>query len=332
MSRVPFVLAGLGIALWGCGNQFSATGGGAGAAGAGGTANTGGSANVGGTDESAGTAASESMAGSLGDSGAGGEAGTGGTGGSGAEAGVPSMAGNGGVTVEPSPIPLAGLALWLRADHGVQQRDGGVIEWVDQSGQKSNAAQPDIPARPAYLATGLNGLPTLDFDGEEDFLRFASGFGDFSHGLAAFIVARPLASACASMIDFSNGSEIEDISFAMWQDKWMYEVGDNYLQAGSVRLSEPTLYSLVHRAVGTVRMRIDGNPLDEASFALPVVPASSVRTSNFVGNTLYGGECTKFKGQLSEVILYSRAVTEGEASTIESYLAKHWALTQPSTP
>jgi len=332
VSRVPFVLAGLGIALWGCGNQFSATGGGAGAAGAGGTANTGGSANVGGTDESAGTAASESMAGSLGDSGAGGEAGTGGTGGSGAEAGVPSMAGNGGVTVEPSPIPLAGLALWLRADHGVQQRDGGVIEWVDQSGQKSNAAQPDIPARPAYLATGLNGLPTLDFDGQEDFLRFASGFGDFSHGLAAFIVARPLASACASMLELSNGSEIEDVSFGMWQDKWLYEVGDNYLQSGSVQQSEPALYSLVHRAVGTVRMRVDGNLLDDATFALPVVPATSVRTTNFVGNTTYGGDCTKFKGQISEVILYSRAVTEGEGLTIEGYLAKHWALTQSSTP
>ncbi|HKO53005.1 MAG TPA: hypothetical protein VJV79_35090 [Polyangiaceae bacterium] len=65
---------------------------------------------------------------------------------------------------------------------------------------------------------------------------------------------------------------------------------------------------------------------------LPVVPSSGLRENNFVGHTLYGSGCEYFTGQISEIILYSRALTPIELTTIEAYLDTHWALAEQGVP
>jgi hypothetical protein len=250
---------------------------------------------------------------------------TGSAGGSSGAAGnsVGGIGGTGG-TVEVSPIPQLGLLLWLRADHGVVQKDGLVEQWLDQSGNQMDAIQTAANVRPAYLATGLNGRPTLQFDGKEDFLTFDDGFGDFSHGLAGFIVTKPTDSTCGQMLELSNGSEIDDIALGAYQNQWTYEVATGFIQAGMVDTTKPTLYGVVHRTTGTLDLRANGDLAGTMSFPLPAVPMSKLRQNNFVGRTLYA-DCNYFQGQISEIILYGRAVTDKELLTIESYLQDHWA-------
>jgi len=264
--------------------------------------------------------------------------GTGGTGGGAAGAGVGGLHGNagggaggGGGTLNEPKLPQSGLLLWLRADRGIQQKDGLVQVWQDQSGTEANATQITATARPAYLATGFNGRPTLEFDGRTQFLTFASGFGDFSKGLAGFIVARPSKSECASMLEFSNGSEVDDIALGMWQDKWTYEVAAAYIQTGTVSHDLFSLYTVNHRLTGLADLRIDGSALDTLDMPLPAIPDSRGRVDNFVGHTLYK-DCNYFEGQISEIILYSRAMTNSEVTAIEKYLDARWALSEQVAP
>jgi hypothetical protein len=194
-----------------------------------------------------------------------------------------------------------------------------------------DAIQTAANVRPAYVAAGLNGHPTLQFDGKQDFLKFDDGFGDFSHGLAGFIVAAPADSACASMLELSNGSEIEDIALGMYQNQWTYEVADSFIQAGAVDATKPTLYGIVQRTTGTLDLRANGDLAGTMSFPLPAVPMSKIRQNNFVGRTLYA-DCNYFQGQISEIILYGRAITDKELLAIESYLQDHWATVPVSAP
>ena len=336
---------GLCFALAACGDKFVSHTGSGENGGASGVAGSGGDGHVGegggaGNDDSAGAAA-EAGEGDAGSS-AGGHAGAPGKGGSGGllvdpvggtsgKSGTGGAAGVGGALVEP-PIPQAGLLVWLRADVGVESKDGFVQAWADQSDKHMNATQTTFAARPAYLATGFNGRPTLEFDGQGQFMKFDNGFGDFSSGAAAFIVAKPTKSDCAAMVELSNGTEIDDISFGMWQDKWTYEVEKPFLQLGSVDHQRFSLYSVNHHQAGTSELHIDGSSLGSMEMPLPVVPASGVRVSNFVGHTLYLGGCEYFKGQLSEVILYSRELSGIEMSAIEKYLDAQWGLSKQDQP
>ena len=79
---------------------------------------------------------------------------------------------------------------------------------------------------------------------------------------------------------------------------------------------------MLHRPTQEVVLRLNGNQANTASFPLPVV---KVRQENFIGHTLYAG-CDYYKGQISEIVLYNRFVTDKELITIESYLQQHWAL------
>ncbi len=284
-----------------------------------------------GDDNSAGSGADAGDAGSE-TGGVGGAPASGGTAGLlGLAGGIPGgLSGTGGALIEPT-LPQQGLLVWLRADRGVQQKDGHVQVWQDQSGNQTNATQATVNVRPAYLATGFNGRPTLEFDGQGQFLKFAEGFGDFSKGLAGLIVAKPTKSDCASMLEFSNGSEIDDIALGMWQNKWTYEVESPYIQAGSVDSERFSLYAANHRLAGGSELRINGSVLDTLEMPVPRAPDSGIRVNNFVGHTLYG-DCDYFEGQISEIILYSRTLTNSDMSALEKYLTAHWGLNSQDTP
>ncbi len=234
-------------------------------------------------------------------------------------------------------IPELGLALWLRADVGVQQVAGLVQTWLDQSGNRMDATvQADVDASPQYLEKGLNELPALQFDGVGNYLQLPSGFGSFSNGLAGFMVVQPKASDCASVFEASNGSEIDDIAFGMWQNKWTYEVFDPYIQSGDVDAMSPTLYAVNHRpatamANANADLRINRGLLQTNEMPLPLLPDSKTRQQNFIGHTLYN-DCNFFEGQISEVIVYQRVVSANEVKAIESYLAQHWKLGPAATP
>lgn len=60
--------------------------------------------------------------------------------------------------------------LWLRANTGITQSAGAVSQWNDQSGNANHAYLPGaIPtAKPAFIASSVNGYPSLDFDGTDD--------------------------------------------------------------------------------------------------------------------------------------------------------------------
>jgi hypothetical protein len=342
VSRIRFSVLGLCVAHVACGEKFvahtgadgggaSSGGNGANVSGAGaGGAREGGS---GGLDDSAG-AAGDGEAGEPGsDTGGVGGLASGGTGGllTHPGGGSSGSAGSGGKFVEPL-LPQDGLLVWLRADRGVREKEGGVQVWEDQSENKLNATQQSANARPKYLPTGFNGSPTLEFDGVGQFLAFTAGFGDFSKGLAGLIVAKPTKSDCASMLEFSNGSEIEDIAMGMFQDKWTYEVEAPFIQTGKVQLSVFSLYAANHVQTGMGQVRINGATLDTLGMTLPTLPTSGVRANNFVGHTLYGSNCEYFKGQLSEIILYSRALGTLELIAIEKYLDSHWSLSTQEVP
>ena len=327
MIRTRTVVLGVSLALCACGKKFEAT-----EAGAGGV-HTGGAGATSAGGSSAGDGSGGTLSGGAPSGGSAGQAHAGGStsggaadGGTGGVLGVAGVAGSaveidGGVT---PPIPLLGMALWLRADRGVTANGGHVSEWLDQSGNQMDALQTAGNARPTLLPTGLNGLPTLDFDGTVQYLRLPDGFTDFTKGLSGFVVSEATVTdgACASTVEFSNGSEIDDVEFGYYQQAWQYEIFDHDFAGGMVDPKLPELYSVLHRATQEVVMRLNGNQANTAMFPLPV---TKVRQENFIGHTLYSG-CTYYKGQISEIVLYNRIVTDKELLGIEGYLQQHWGL------
>ncbi len=89
-----------------------------------------------------------------------------------------------------SPIDIAGLKLWLKADLLALVDGDPVGTWPDSSGNANNATQATSGFRPVYKTGIVNGLPAVKFDGVDDFM----GFTPLTTIQSAFFVVKNLAS------------------------------------------------------------------------------------------------------------------------------------------
>lgn len=216
-------------------------------------------------------------------------------------------------------VPTDGLLLWLRADRGVTEASGKISTWADQSGHHLDAIQSDPDLAP-HLVTS-NGKVSVEFDGADDYLRFPAGFSDFTRGLSIFLVVQPASIVtCQSFVEFSNGSEIDDISLGVYQEQLLYEVQDPYTQATPIVVGTPQEITLVHAADENVVLRRNGALAQKTNFALPAV---TERTETFLAKSLYGG-CDTFGGRISEILIYDRTVEAPELTRLEQYLRERW--------
>lgn len=227
-----------------------------------------------------------------------------------------------------SLIPQQGLALWLMADHGVGDFDGGVAVWSDFSLNEADAKQ-SVPSLQPKVVPGPRDLSLLEFDGVDDQLSLSPGFADFSEGLSAFVIGSELSDQpCSSFLHLSKASEEQDVEVGRLHGALHYEVADDDVWGlqNTFGLDQLYLLGVLHEPSKAPVLRLNGTLMIEGPFtALPVVTA---RTSNFIGRALYN-DCEPLHGRIGEIILYSRALTMDEQAVVQGYLQNKWSYEPP---
>ncbi len=92
----------------------------------------------------------------------------------------------------PDRLPaMEQVAVWLRADHGMEIADGRVKAWRSFHDDEIQAVQGQASVRPMWLPRGLNGRPAAMFSGAESLVLPASGeLGIAGSDYEVFIVGR----------------------------------------------------------------------------------------------------------------------------------------------
>jgi len=230
---------------------------------------------------------------------------------------------------------MAGLQLWLKADVGVKMAGKAVTVWKDQSPSGNDASQAEPVSQPAFVPQAVLGRPAIRFDGVDDFFSLPSGFGDFRAGLTAFLVVRVGATPVSMrFLDFDQGPTCDNICLARKDspDKLAFWVYANCLSKGKVEASGGILIdqfqslSAVYATPGRVTLYRNGAPL---ATGMTTVPRDVLRKPNYIGKSNTSGE-PFFKGDLCEVLLYNRALSDEERGSVEWYLnSKYFDVTTP---
>jgi len=230
-------------------------------------------------------------------------------------------------------IPTAGLALWLRADAGVDLDGPQVSRWRDQSDAHHDASQDIAGRRPTLLPDGLNGRPCLRFDGKDSRLDFEMPV----NGLTEMTII--LVSACDAEKKGANGS---DSSLVYWDAEGKlsgkiylapYQTGVRFkfgtgLEKADLGIkrpesiqARPTLTIL--RKEGTVdSLYTDGTLAKMQAGMGGTIAACSKRASLGIGKSN-----THFSGCIAELLVYTRALPEAERNQVERNLAEKYRLT-----
>ena len=245
---------------------------------------------------------------------------------------------------EVAPDSIAGLELWLKADSIEGDDDQKIATWANSAatGSANYAQQSEDDNKPTLKtgANGLNGLPVLHFDAAgsavSDFML--ATFDPGSVGLTVFLVYRTGASVAADPAILGSGGEDPDFVNPTSGIRWGFACGndtgfgagwggaDSSVQFGSVGgIATNTPLFARYRFNGS-RWDIDGpnaNTPADGSF-----PTSS-RFQCYIGCEgvqTNGHQAFPFLGDIAEVIVYKRAISDVECEQVKTYLKNKWGL------
>lgn len=225
-----------------------------------------------------------------------------------------------------SPTSLSGLAWWLKADAITGLSNGDAIAtWADSSGNGRNATQTDAARRPTFTLLGLNGKPTVRFNGTSHLMNtsYAPTLGDFT----LFMVFRPLgvqSGAAARIIDkdYINGCWLGSNSSGA-TNSWGGGVQQSAAPFGMfLNLSNSNAHILCSTRSGTAYTLFgDGNT---------VSANATVSSSNMSANPFAIGAVVSnvghYLGDIAEMVLFSRALTSEERGSMNTYLGGRWGI------
>jgi Big-like domain-containing protein/concanavalin A-like lectin/glucanase superfamily protein len=240
------------------------------------------------------------------------------------------------VTVESqafSPDDLAGLELWLAADAIVGPADADpVTTWEDESGNGRDATQETAGEKPTYRTGVLNGKPVVRFDGG-DLLEITPFFTGFTAG-TIFTVVKIVADPTAGTID---GHPINifgsDLEHSFYPISGGVDVYDTFGTTARKQLGDLTpslaawrIYNAIS-AANDWRAYLDGTLVFSTvtntvgwndGAVLPVLIGASRRSVAEGARTL--------DGDIAEIIMYSRALSDTERQQVEDYLMDKYGL------
>jgi len=235
-----------------------------------------------------------------------------------------------GTTPEFTPPNLSGLALWLDAADPdfVSLVNNKVAQWDDKSIHKRHFFQSLKANRPAASNT-INDLSVVTFDGTND--AMLSSF-DLEPGFTLFVVLNPRGTSTAGRVftALNHPTDTNASGFipCIMQDATHVaaRVGDNYYSPQEVTTFAPAVYMV---ACDSASFTTSLNGLTAQTTEQDTV---GTFTQFALGSSRADYAAGAFNGDIAEIVLYSRVLTDTERAQVEEYLLGRWGITQVVHP
>jgi hypothetical protein len=236
-----------------------------------------------------------------------------------------------------NPKSIAGLELWFDAtDASTVDTDTGVTEWRDKSGLGREFLQNSGLNQPPLVSNGIGGKPSLSFTALSDhFMRGA--FARTLTQMTSIIVARMETGTTNSARTFSLAIPAIGADFQQTGhiSPHMREGGnialisyhqDNFRAARSITFGSPFIHSVTH--TGTLLSnRVNNGTAATYTYTTPPWSAAFSTMMLNTANTSGSAGNNQMTGLISEILLYSRDLSDSERSAIHKYLGKKYGIT-----
>jgi len=237
---------------------------------------------------------------------------------------------------------IPGCTLWLDAADpnatGVPADNGTAITiWKDKSGLGSNAT---ATGTPTIISSGLNGRPTMNFNGSS---WFKGATANTTSNLTVFTVvmlngtagnnSRIVSLATPTKVDYDTFTEV--LAIQQNFNTTFISTGRNTQPptGGTWNFVQSIDYSTTSNVPYIAGALYNGSASTQTLFINGSANVTNTITGAF-GYTSYGignysaapGASEPFTGKISEVIVFTTALTISQRQTVEGYLATKWGL------
>lgn len=216
------------------------------------------------------------------------------------------------------------LVTWWDASQGVTESGGLVSAWADRVGG-ATVTQATGSLKPAYQATGMGGLPVLNFDGADDVMAVApvpAGIPTGANSGGLFVLADQQALIADATSRYSAGHGAAAGTVAVRR-----QVATGVNRGVAVNSADGSVENTVDysgiRALlctftdTTIRVRVDGRDGAAATVAAQTIQTTRLR----IGSYINGSASEFWQGGIRHAIWISGAMSTADKEKLEA-----WAL------
>lgn len=222
--------------------------------------------------------------------------------------------------------PTIGLAAWFKADAGTVVEGGRIAQWQDQSGHGRHALQPVPGSRPTLAGNTLNGKPVVRFDGVSQVLSFDCPVNGLT-GLTIFMVSAASKDLRTNELGFYAALHWGE--FGPWGGvylgpqqssvAWRFGSGQFGNQPYWERPSAGWTLAVARKDGVRDELFVQGSVVQAPKDRMPSI-AHTADTATIGGGSQGRPPVKFFAGDIAEILVFSRALTEAERDAIERYL------------
>ncbi len=235
----------------------------------------------------------------------------------------PALEGPGGV--------MTNMALWIKADKGVEEAAGDtaedtdtVLNWLDYSGNDNDAVQSTGANRPVYNENVLNFNPSIDFDGTNHEMTATVAPNST---MTIFAVAEGTYNTTKHLLNLNGGGSgsvsLEQTAATTFQGRYYDGVGPSGVVTTTIANGTPFISGYEFVAGSNSQLFDDGVSQGTAAtnaYTLPGTVTAGIGTHPT-------NSARRWDGGIAEMVVYTSSVTTTERDQIESYFAIKYGIT-----
>lgn len=216
--------------------------------------------------------------------------------------------------------------LWLKADSGVLDAtsnpasEGSDIQtWEDQSGNENDVIQENVTAQPNYILSGINAMPSVVFDGSQNYL--SDTIGQLAAPVEIFTVNDFSVTKDQAVLSLGDANDLNTLSIGREDISNQYYTFTNGKQYGQVLPAEAQVIDVSY----AVNSPFHAYSLNGTS---QTVNFSEGQASTN-GRLNIGTDKDKndfLDGKISEVIIYSKRLNLAQEIIVRNYLAAKYNI------
>jgi len=232
---------------------------------------------------------------------------------------------------------MLNMALWFESTSTQSIADAEtengltVSTWYDinpTSTYKYNATQGTSGSRPLYTTNCINSLPCLRFDGVDDFLLYD---GTFLSGSDYTIVVVEQRRDGKTFNYFLGGSDALvnanlTLGYSYDANRILFSQYGNDLEIDVADYTSPIPRIHLFRFNSTSGKTSYQNSLTASTLIGSASPTVSLISYNGAAIGRYIPDSAFYNGDISEIIIFTRALKTEEINSIMTYLSKKWGI------
>lgn len=218
-------------------------------------------------------------------------------------------------------IPPQDLAIWVDA---YDLTDGAVSTWTNKGDSAYTITQGTGTKQPIRNSTGLNGLPTVAFDGDDDELVTNLSLDPTTTPNATIFVVFQFNSGDSGLFGGDNGTwnRLMLLNFSSLSNDTVVGFSDTSAPIRISQLSTGVYLATIKYTTGFGELGINGAVKQRKTIA-----SLGSTTLDMVLGNIAEGSVYPLDGSISEFICYTRALQTQEILKVDEYLRAKWNTT-----